>query len=237
MSRLTNYLSTRRQIRALYRSVPDVDHIGHHFSQYGEDIILRGYFPRNYKGFYVDVGALHPYRFSNTALFHRLGWQGINIEPSAEGYRALNEARREDINLCVAVGSQEGTCTYEMFDEPAFNRLKTTSLHLEETALGPRPTREVTVPVAPLATILSKHLPTGTVIDFLTVDCEGVDLDVLRSNDWNQYIPRLVCVEDWKPIVDSEIVLFLSKQGYEHVGQTHNTRILRHESFRDREVA
>ena len=54
------------------------------YSQEGEDIILKRYFENRKNGFYVVIGAHHPYRYSNTALLREMGWSGINIEPSPD---------------------------------------------------------------------------------------------------------------------------------------------------------
>jgi hypothetical protein len=73
--------------------------------------------------FYVDVGAHHPRRFSNTQYFYRQGWRGINIEPNPDGHALLKLFRRKDININCGVSDQEGTLPYYQFDEPALNTL------------------------------------------------------------------------------------------------------------------
>ena len=74
-----------------------------HYSQNGEDIILKSLFPADYKGFYIDVGAHHPYRISNTYLLHQQGWSGINIDPNPETIAFFNRARPNDININIGV--------------------------------------------------------------------------------------------------------------------------------------
>jgi hypothetical protein len=74
-----------------------------HYSQNGEDIILQSLFPREHTGFYVDVGAHHPYRISNTYLLHQQGWSGINIDPNPETIAFFNRARPKDININIGV--------------------------------------------------------------------------------------------------------------------------------------
>lgn len=69
------------------------------YSQEGEDMVLQRIFDGKTNGFYVDVGAHHPFRFSNTYFFYRLGWSGINIEPNPEASDLFQSARRKDINL------------------------------------------------------------------------------------------------------------------------------------------
>ncbi|MCD7914177.1 MAG: hypothetical protein LUG96_02180 [Tannerellaceae bacterium] len=62
------------------------------YSQEGEDIVLNFLFENKegYKGFYVDIGTHHPFRFSNTAYFYKQGWQGINIEPTPGAIEVFN---------------------------------------------------------------------------------------------------------------------------------------------------
>src|SRR5829696_7661265 len=73
------------------------------YSQEGEDLILERIFLEQKKGFYVDVGAHHPKRFSNTFLFYKLGWFGINIDAMPGSMSAFESARPRDINLEVAI--------------------------------------------------------------------------------------------------------------------------------------
>ena len=75
------------------------------YSIEGEDRIVRTLLWRKHdKGFYVDVGAHHPFRFSNTYLFYTQGWSGINIDATPGSMKAFNKYRPRDINLEVGVG-------------------------------------------------------------------------------------------------------------------------------------
>jgi hypothetical protein len=74
------------------------------YSQDGEDMVLKVFFyenKRKYEGFYIDVGAHHPFRFSNTAFFYQKGWRGINIEPTPDLIKKFKRYRKRDINLNV----------------------------------------------------------------------------------------------------------------------------------------
>src|SRR4051812_17526869 len=78
------------------------------YSQEGEDMVLQSFYEgrKKYKGFYIDVGAHHPYRFSNTLFFYKKGWRGINIEPTPNAVKAFNIFRRRDINLNIGISSK-----------------------------------------------------------------------------------------------------------------------------------
>jgi hypothetical protein len=85
------------------------------------------------------------------------------------------------------------------------------------------------VRIAPLSEILKQHLPKGRTIDFLTVDVEGFDLDVLRSNDWKHYRPSIVLVETFGASVDDlaldPVTGYMRSLGYVAYSKTVNTTL------------
>lgn len=91
------------------------------YSQEGEDLILNRLFANKDKGFYIDIGAHHPYRFSNTYLFYLNGWTGINIDAMPGSMTPFKSKRPKDINLEVPILDKEGIMTYYQFNEPALN--------------------------------------------------------------------------------------------------------------------
>lgn len=203
------------------------------FSQEGEDLILFRLFEQRIgvPGFYVDVGAHHPYRFSNTYFFYRLGWRGINIEPNPMASDTLRKARGRDITLQCGCGREAGTLDYHMFDEPALNTFERTVAD-DIASKGRYRLREtVPVPVRRLASILDEHVPPGTAIDFLSVDAEGFDLDVLAGNDWTRFRPTYVLVEildtDLADAGSNPIVAFLQDHGYDLAGKAIHTAMFR----------
>jgi len=213
-------------------SVRAVRNVEYYFSQYGEDIIVSRYFPAAYRGFFVEVGALHPYRYSNSALFHIRGWRGITIDPNPEAVLEFERARPEEHHVCAAVAHETGVLRYQMFSEPAFNRLRSSNVTVADHAPGGgRPIREIDVPVEPLSKILEGRLPASRRIDFLSVDCEGTDFDVLRSHDWDRNPVNVVCVEDWDASSTSAISALMAARGFDWVGQTHQTRVFKNRKF------
>jgi FkbM family methyltransferase len=190
------------------------------YSQEGEDMILRRIFESQHNGFYVDVGAHHPKRFSNTYFFYKRGWRGINIDAMPGSMAPFRKFRPRDINVQCGVGLIAGTLEYHVFSNPALNTFSK-SLIDERTRppYGIKPLRTVPVDVKPLATVLEEHLQTGQAIDFLTVDVEGMDLQVLRSNDWQQHRPGYVLVEvlgsSLELIKQDPVSQFMVDVGYE----------------------
>ncbi len=69
------------------------------YSQEGEDMILARLFENQQNGFYIDVGAHHPQRFSNTYFFYKKGWRGINVDAMLGSMKLFNKIRSRDINI------------------------------------------------------------------------------------------------------------------------------------------
>lgn len=164
------------------------------YSQEGEDMILRRIFENRRQGFYVDVGAHHPKRFSNTCYFYNLGWHGINIEPDTEGIKHFYRARRRDVNLCVGVSDNPGKMDYFVFDDPALNTFSQALAHEREKTTRYKIVQVRSVEVRRLDSIFRQYA-TNHQIDFLSIDTEGHEMSVLRSNDWVTYRPRCLLVE------------------------------------------
>ena len=132
------------------------------YSQEGEDLILKSMFEdrgRGHKGFYVDVGALHPYRLSNTAFFYEKGWSGINIEPTPTAIELFKKHRPRDINLNLGVGNGTAELTFYCFDEPALNSFSKELSEERHNTSKFKITGEVKIPISPLSVILDEHLP------------------------------------------------------------------------------
>jgi FkbM family methyltransferase len=160
------------------------------YGQEGEDIILRKLFAaklsdKSTVGFYVDVGAHHPKRFSNTCYFYKRGWSGINVDAMPGSMREFDRHRRRDINLEAAVSDSRTTLVYCAFEEPAHNGFLSESSQQEIVNGGIKLLWTKALVTRRLDDILAEHLPEGHSIDFLSVDVEGHDLAVLRSMDWN----------------------------------------------------
>lgn len=221
--RLTNALG-RARARLTYRYDPLATQA---YSQEGEDLVLRRLFNDARSGFYVDVGAHHPKRFSNTYLLYRAGWRGINIEPNPAVAAAFRRARARDVNLTVGVSDVPGELMYHQFDEPALNTFDEGTATSIANGGRYRIVARTPVRVRRLDELLDEHLPAGTRIDVLTIDVEGHDLPVLRSNDWTRFTPRCVLVEangaSLARIADAPVHDFLTAAGYDIFAKTVNT--------------
>jgi len=197
------------------------------YSQEGEDMILRRIFENKNDGFYVDVGAHHPFRFSNTYHFYKRGWRGINIDAMPGSMVSFEKFRSRDINLEFPIASSDQVLTYFSFNEPALNGFSEELSRQRHGQNGYLINKEIKLKTIKLSSLLDEHLSEGTEIDFLNIDVEGFDLDILISNNWLKYKPRYILIEilncSLPEIEKAEISLFLKKNNYEVYAKAVNT--------------
>lgn len=197
-------------------------HGGHRsFSQCGEDVFLmnEGHFPDT--GTYVDVGAAHPIYNSNTFAFYLKGWTGVTIEPNPDHVALHRIVRPGDTIVSKGVGLSKGSLTYHCYANPDQNTFDD-GAHARAARYGATPIGQKEIGVAPLASLLDEA-DCATDVHFMSVDCEGFDLQVLRSNDWDRYRPRWCLVEDLEavdnPFTTSAIHAFMTSIGYRRAAQ------------------
>jgi len=205
------------------------------YSQEGEDIILRRLFGKQDTGFYVDVGAHHPKRFSNTYFFYKMGWRGINIDAMPGSMKSFKKIRPRDINLEKAIADKKQVLTYYIFNEPALNGF---SKELSEERDGKgnyfiKFTKDIETTT--LNEILDNYLPKNQEIDFLSIDVEGLDFVVLKSINLEKYKPKIILIEilgsSLSEINNNEISKYLINYGYSIYAKTINTVIFIDNNF------
>lgn len=191
------------------------------YSQAGEDMIAR--FALNAMGiltpFYIDVGAYHPYHFSNTAHFYDASSHGINIEPNPALFEEFKRQRRRDINLNVAVGPEPGELDFYIMSPPTmstFSRQKAERLVADH---GFRISEIRKIRIQTLADILARHA-TGRYPEFMSIDIEGAEEEVLRRIDFRDWSPLVICCETisfsttGKGEKNLGLIEYLKSQGY-----------------------
>jgi FkbM family methyltransferase len=202
------------------------------YSQEGEDMILRRLFEKQRTGFYVDVGAHHPKRFSNTYFFYKQGWNGINIDAMPNSMKAFESIRPRDINIEKPVSDKKQVLTYYAFNEPALNGFsKELSAERANKSNNYHIIFEKDIDTATLEEILDKNLPKNQEIDFLSIDVEGLDFMVLKSNNFEKYKPKVILIEilgnNFADIENNEISKYLKTHNYSVYAKAVNTVIYR----------
>jgi FkbM family methyltransferase len=215
--------SILRNLRASIRHPLSVESYSHE----GEDMVLLKHFGGKRDGFYVDVGAHHPVRFSNTYSFYKQGWRGINIDAMPGSMRAFNKVRPRDINVEAAVSDKVEQLQFYVFNVPALNSFSKELADKLTEGGKYQVVDTLQLKTRRLTEIMDLHLPAGQAIDFLSIDAEGLDVAVLRSLDWKKYRPALVLVElhDFK-LQDSAhhpACALLRDAGYELFAKTYST--------------
>jgi len=174
---------------------PDQRFGGVTYAQHGDDIVIRCVFDS--LGIdnpsYLDIGAHHPSNISNTKLFYDAGSRGINVEANPNLFSQFMVDRPYDINLNFGVGKEAGFIPFYMIDNYSgrnsfdFETVNAFVQDYPEFSIK----QVVDLPVMTVAQLLSNR----TVPDFLTIDVEGLDYDILKSIDFERYPFKVICVE------------------------------------------
>lgn len=201
------------------------------YSQEGEDMILDRMFENQNEGFYVDVGAHHPKRFSNTYHFYRKGWRGINIDAMPGSMVQFNKMRPRDINIEQPISDCHQVLDYYIFNEPALNGFSEKLSKERDGRSGYKIVGVKKLETKRLDELLDSYAPQANKIDFLSIDVEGYDLNVLRSLDLGRYRPSVILVEVLRTslldINKSDVCNYLLQFGYEVYAKSVNTVIFK----------
>jgi len=216
-------------------------HIKAHTGQFGEDIVIKKLFDRNKKnGFYVDLGANHPYLHSNTAFFWLKGWTGINVDANNNSISLFNKVRKKDINLNYAMISSmeyaKGIRTIDLFlpneDEP--EGISSKASVNKFIANNRNFKRKKLVDTIDINTLLRKNKVFE--IDYLNIDLEGLDEEILFDINLEKVKIYLIAVEDYanniNPSTNSRITSHMVKNNYDFISRCGPTSIfVRNDSF------
>ena len=166
------------------------------YAQNFEDVMLQRVFRDRKDGFYIDVGAMDPVDDSVTKAFYDQGWSGINVEPDEAFYSKLLEQRPRDINLRLGLSDREEAQTFYVFGQPGNSTLDK-STRDDLSAQGLEELSQSKVRTTTLAAICREHVRRE--IDFLKIDCEGWEKQVIEGADWDRFRPTVLIVEATKP--------------------------------------
>ena len=198
------------------------------YSMDGEDLFIDNFF-KNKRGLYVDVGAYHPLELSNTYLLHKRKWKGINIDINSLSIEYFDFLRPNDININLGVAKKNSTKI--IYFQKNKSPLNTLNLSHAKKIFSNR-FKKKKIETKTLTSILDKTKYKNKKINFLNIDTEGNDLEVLKSLDFKKYKPQLICVElidhfnpDIKKIKKNKIYKFLTKKKYKLVWSGHFSHI------------
>ncbi len=202
------------------------------FAQEGEDVLLWRLMDRDHSAStYVDVGCNHPMHMTNTAFFYERGWRGIAIDPNPDFADQFSRLRPEDQFVCCGVGLEAGELSYSRFEQPLYNTFDPGKSQIISERHS-RLIENVLVPVRPLKNILDEIWPDGKKIRLLSVDCEGYDIQVVESHDFQKFPVEFACVEVGAVVASNAlcdpVIKSLESEGFVCISKLCKSAILIH---------
>lgn len=193
------------------------------FSKSGDDIQLMKLIKETSPGLYVDIGSWDPVKASNTYFFYLRGWKGICIDPNPELIDLYAKLRPKDLFLNCALGDSTENLNYYMLSD-AYSSMNTLDYDFIVSHKLENEVKEVkNIPVYNLKNLLEKHVNPNDRLDFFDIDVEGYDLEVLKTNDWNKFRPKIIIIETDIAIQDdinSPSTQYLAQQKYRLLGKS-----------------
>ena len=160
---------------------------------YGEDKYIYNFYKNKLQGFYVDVGAYHPLEGNNTYLLYKKNkWSGINIDINLFSIELFKIARSKDVNLNIGISNSKKL--QAVYFRKNINMLNTLNKKIAKTHFHNGFFKKY-IKTDKLSDIIKKTKYKNKKIDFLNIDVEGVELNVLKSLNFKKYDPKLICIE------------------------------------------
>ncbi len=184
-----------------------------YYSQFGEDVILQNLMS-NYTGQYLDIGSGHPVRGSNTFGLYQKGWSGITIDPISANIELARKCRPRDTSimaLCGFTNEETPFWEYEPYELSTMMQDRVNELGRQ----GINPIRSYFLTTKSLSSLGVRATPLDPFI--LSIDVEGAEMDVLNGNNWDQFTPPIIVIEEHTPpwTKVSEVNQILRAKGYE----------------------
>ena len=162
------------------------------YSLSGIDLLVTHIFQNKKKGFFIDIGCNHPVYNNNTYLLYKKGWRGINVDLDKQSIDLFNIYRKHDFNKNVAVSSvSKEVDLYFYHNKSAINTINKTSAEFQKAI--PKEVRKITTNT--LNTIILESSFADKKVDFLSIDVEGYELEVLKGFDLKKYSPKVIVIE------------------------------------------
>lgn len=177
------------------------------YSQHGEDLVFLNIFDqlgiKDAK--WLDLGAHHPSRISNTKLLYERGHSGVNIEANSHLIGEFMKQRPRDKNIQLGVAPFPGTAILYMFDDfSGRNTISISEIDYVHAQCGMDIKGHQVIEVQTIDHIVQTFCADKQYPELLNCDVEGMDFDVLSDADFSKSSPVIICVEarDTKKMCD-----------------------------------
>ena len=215
-----------------------------YFSFSGVDILIQNIFRNKKKGFYIDIGCQHPIKNNNTFLLYKKGWTGINVDLDQSNIDLFNSSRPSDYNLNIAVSNKVGEVDLFYFhDKSPINTIDEKTSKFQNAKVQ----SIKKVKTNTLNNIIQTSNYSEKKFDFLSIDVEGHELQVLQGLDFSKYSPDVIVVEyldlsvkkleiknlSVENVINSEIYQYLISKEYILVNCIYSDLIFVKKDFRD----
>ncbi len=166
------------------------------YSQWGEDQFIAEYFKNKQKGTYLDIGCFHPLMYSNTCLLYKKGWSGINIDINPTSIDLFNIVRPTDTNLCTTI--DENKKIFEIYYDDPFSPVNTLDKNFYKNLKknNIKDSKNFTVRSQTIEEIIK--VSNIKKIDFINIDVEGMDFNILTKIKIEKFKPNLISIETHK---------------------------------------
>ncbi|HZP76688.1 MAG TPA: FkbM family methyltransferase [Pseudolabrys sp.] len=162
------------------------------YAQRYEDLYLARCFGSRSEGFYIDIGSGHPVFDNVSFAFYLKGWRGITVEPNPWLTRLSRAVRPRDTHLQVLIGAAQGEATFYLVDDyHGFSTTVAAHAQAAQSQFG-KASQSLTMPVRTLSE-LAREAPER--YEFLKIDVEGAEKDVLAGGDWLRSRPQIIIIE------------------------------------------
>tara|TARA_Y100000996_G_scaffold378536_1_gene331268 strand:- start:850 stop:1587 length:738 start_codon:yes stop_codon:yes gene_type:complete len=166
------------------------------YSQSGEDSFINYYFKNLNAGFYVDIGCFHPIKYSNTAKLYNRGWRGINVDINQTSIDLFNIIRKRDQNFCAAISNEnKKVIAYTDNYFSPINSINKIFFESNVNKFSDGKYSEKEINSYKFFDFLNKNELNIDKIDFLNIDAESHDYEILQGIDFKKIYIKLICVE------------------------------------------
>ena len=191
------------------------------YSQSGEDLYINSYFKNTDKGFYIDIGCFHPILHSNTAILYNRGWKGINIDINQTSIDLFNIIRKRDKNFCTAISNENKKVkSYTDNYFSPINSINKNFFNYTSKKFSDGKFIQNDINSYKLLDFFNKSNVKIESVDFLNIDAESHDYEILQGIDFEKINIKLICVEMYdenSKVNQIKFTNFLKDCGYRYL--------------------